>query len=345
VTWEFIAAAKRLVAGDWVLPSAEIPVGPGDSTVRLLSLSGSSLYDPDVENPEEPPVDLRIPAGWVVLQDENFNSSAWTTATGAHPSSALWNQRMGLGTGVAGGSTTNLNDTYLFDKGNGDRCLRFRMPAGYNDKGTTMWANLPSTVNGHPIDEAIFEYSIKFVGNWDPWGWGGKLPGLGGVRPGASVSAPSGGNGGTDGWSGRLMWIGRDAGGGGPYSGSRGSRKNIGLYYNYGFDQVEKDPPTAYGDNGWFNTPASQDTFKSDVWHKVRIHYRLNTVGQANGFVQVKLDSQVVYEKRTWRPRNRTDIHIGQVWWHFFRGGNDADWSVATEEDILIDNVLLVTPA
>lgn len=335
----FWPGLRRFFAGMWVTAGLDAAPPATDSTVRLRGLSIVSQWvDP---GPEDPPADPRIPVGWVALMDENFNSG-WSTADNANPTAALWNSKMSMGTGVAGGSVSNLQDVTLLNKGGGDRCLRFKLPKDYTDKGTTMWANIPGT-----HDEAIFEYSLRFSDFLPYWGWGGKLPGLGGVAPGTSVGYPSGGQyGGSLGWSGRMMWIGKDSTGDSPYDSHVVSpRKNIGLFYNYGFDQIEKSSPTAYGDNDWFNTPAGVDTFKSNQWHKVRIHYRLNTVGQANGFLQIKLDGVVVKERTAWRPRNATNVHITQVWWHIFRGGNTADWGVATDEYVDIDDVLVAVPA
>lgn len=276
--------------------------------------------------------------GWLTLLNESFND--WTSGNDTTPpSTGYWNSRMGMGTGVGGGGSVNLQNVRLKDLGGGQKCLRFVLPANGvpSNKGTTMWCQMPQTVS-----EAVLEYDVRFASPFSPFGWGGKLPGLGGVDmvAGVSPSRPSGGNGPsiTDGWSGRLMWIGRATNGTSSYNTLLGTRSNRGLLYTYGYDGAGQ-----YGDNDWF-TPAG-DSFVPGTWHHLRIHYRLNSLGQANGFLAVQIDGAVVYTESTWMPRNvNANVRISHLWMHIFRGGDTSDWSTPTEEYVDIDNLRITVP-
>lgn len=314
--------------------------GAGGRTLAVDILDNVGITDP---------VTADIPASstWDVLFDQQF--TGWSTTTGANPSVTEWNQKMGMGTNNTGPTTSDkvqassggLADIFMMDKGGGDRYLRFRLPAGFTDKGTQLWCNLPVQP-----DEAILEYDIRFEHDFNPWGWGGKLPGLGGVDKTTNTTPgyPSGGTHIpplTQGWSGRQMWVGRDAGGASSYSSFVGTRPVRGLFYGYGYDQVSR-----YGDNGWYNTATSSSgSWVSGTWHHMKIHYKLNTVGLANGESETWIDGVSVYRDTTWQPRNNSNVHISHLWMHLFRGGDTAEWGVATDEYIDIDNIKISIPA
>lgn len=285
------------------------------------------------------------PSAWDVLLDQIFDD--WTSGDNTTPpSTSYWNSKMGMGTGVGGGSTTNLQDVRLFDLGSGAKCLRFVLPANFSDKGTTMWCQFPRLVN-----EAKLDYRIRFSpgpssgGDWAPWGWGGKLPGLGGVDMvgGTSPGYPSGGNGPTitTGWSGRLMWVGRAGDGSSSYSTTLGTRPNLGLLYTYGYDGIGQ-----YGDNRWFATATpSTGSWQSGVWHDMHIHYRMNNLGVADGYLLCTIDGVTVYETSTWMPRNtNANVQISHLWVHIFRGGDTASWGIPTDEYVDIDSMRITTP-
>lgn len=281
---------------------------------------------------------------WTPILNEVFDD--WTSGSSTTPpSTSYWNSQMGMGTGVGGGGTTNLKNTRLLDLGGGAKSLRFVLPANGvpSDKGTTMWCQFPSTQL-----EAILEYDVRFGINssdFSPWGWGGKLPGLGGVDmvAGTSPGKPSGGNGPTisDGWSGRLMWIGRAANGTSSYNTQLGSRPNRGLLYTYGYDGVGQ-----YGDNRWFDTSTTATgSWVAGTWHHMLVQYRMNSLGVADGYLLAQIDGVTVYETATWMPRGvNANVRISHLWMHCFRGGDTTEWSVATEEYVDIDNLVITIP-
>lgn len=284
---------------------------------------------------------------WTPILNETFDD--WTSGDGSTPpSTSYWNGQMGMGTGVGGGGTVNLQNVRLPTVSGADKCLRFILPANGvpSNKGTTMWCQFPT-----PVLEAVLEYDVRFQpgsssgGDWAPWGWGGKLPGLGGVDmvAGTSPSKPSGGNGPviTDGWSGRLMWVGRAGDGTSSYNTTLGARPNRGLLYTYGYDGVSQ-----YGDNRWFDTSASNvGSWVTGTWHHIRVHYRMNNLGLADGYLQAQIDDVTVYETSTWMPRNtNANVRISHLWMHIFRGGDTAEWSVPTEEYVDVDNMVITIP-
>ncbi len=181
---------------------------------------------------------------------------------------------------------------------------------------------------GKEVDNACMSYDIKFDSNFD-WSLGGKLPGLGGVRPGVSPGTPTGGgNPGDKGWSGRMMWLG-------PKAYSWAGPNNMAVSYMYSPDQK-----STYGDNLRWNK-----AFKAGVWHKVKQCYVMNTLGQADGVLRSWMDGVLVYEDTHYVYRTHPDVHIGYMYWAVFRGGADVAWAGARASNIEFDNVVVTTSA
>ena len=315
-------------------------VMPGQ-TFRLAELSGSVVTVAPPPPPPPPPPGKN----WMYVLNEDF--SGWPTALGGTPTQALWNDRLGMGTNNTGVSTSQkvtgtqaALDTYvrITDGGSGrGKVLTMRLPAnsGSSNKGGTFWCNMP---NPQTVDECIMEYDFRFRGQTpaDPfgpyWGYGGKLPGMGGVVRGTSPGQPSGCKAvDTVGWSGRQMWWGKNAAGKAPY-GAVGSRANLGIHYSYDWKRVD-----TCGDNLTYNSAGN--SFKDQTWQSMRVHYKLNTPGQANGLLEVFLDNVLVRQVTNWEPRNRSDLHISHFWLHCFRGGNDSLWGVPRETAVDYDNI------
>src|SRR6187399_1386303 len=103
------------------------------------------------------------------------------------------------------------------------------------------------------VDEAAIQYDVRFAGNFD-WGWGGKLPGLGGAIDGAQPGIAAGcAAGSSTAWSGRGMWITP-----GSYGSVQGSNEWIGYMYN--FDKKE-----TCGDN-----IRTGKALVANQWHTVK---------------------------------------------------------------------------
>ena len=192
-------------------------------------------------------------------------------------------------------------------------------PAGNN--GGTFFIPLPRVVNN-----ACMRYNIRFDSKFD-WSLGGKLPGLEGVAPGVAPSAPTGGNyAGSQGWSGRLMWLG-------PKAYSWAGPVNQAVSYMYNPRQT-----TSYGDNVRWDK-----AFVAGRWHTVKVCYRMNTVGHANGRLRSWMDGVKVVDNTSYVYRSRSDVGISHIAWHVFRGGDSSNWAGSRTSYIYIDNVRITT--
>jgi len=176
------------------------------------------------------------------------------------------------------------------------------------------------------VDNACISYDVKFDERFD-WDMGGKLPGLGGVRQGVSPGTPTGGgNPGDKGWSGRMMWLS-------PESFSWAGPTDQMVSYMYGPRQKDY-----YGD-----TVRWGKSFAAGKWHKVRMCYRMNTVGKANGLLRAKLDGRRVLNITNHVYRTRNDVHISHLYWVVFRGGATDTWAGERDSYIDFDNVRVTT--
>lgn len=329
----------------------------GLSASQVVLAGAWGMQDVVVAPPPPPPPPLPG-TEWVYVLNDDF--TGWSTPIGGIPTAAEWNSRLGMGTNNTGSNTSQkvsagqaALDQYvrIVDGGSGGgvtnrgKVLSFLLPAnsGSSNKGAQLWCNMP---NPQDCDECILEYDLRFRGAtpdlpFGPeWGYGGKLLGMGGVVRGTGPGQPSGCKTPDDvGWSGRQMWWGKNATGKAPYS-AVGSRKNLGLYYSYDWKRVDQ-----CGDNLAYKTPTtSTDSFRDQTWHSLRIHYRLNTPGLADGFMQVMLDGVEVRVVYNWQPRTRADLHITHLWMHIFRGGNDTTWGVSRNTRIDIDRLRISRP-
>ncbi|HET8589283.1 MAG TPA: hypothetical protein VFM01_06575 [Nakamurella sp.] len=228
---------------------------------------------------------------------------------------------------MGGGVSTwapNYDDMSIVGDGSGGRAVRTTLKAG-----TTL--SLPSGQNGAvlPIelpgtyDKACVSYRVRFDSQFD-WSLGGKLPGLLGVAPGVPPSAPAGGHPTSDGWSGRIMWVGPEA-----YSWAGSTNMAISYMYHPGQSSI-------YGDNIRWNT-----AFQRGVWHQVKQCYTMNTIGRSDGVLQAWIDGSLVVDLHNFVYRTNTDVHINYLEWDVFRGGGTLDWAGSRTGYIDIDNMLV----
>ena len=225
--------------------------------------------------------------------------------------------RTAMGVGAGGGSSTVARTSIVSAAGHG-QVMRQHFHAGQfgPSDGITFFAPLKQQV-----DDSTLDYDIRFVG-FD-WGWGGKLPGLGGVNSSVSPSTPTGGNGPTDnGWSGRMMW---DT----PSSYTGHLSPDEGLAYMYHPTQTDN-----YGDNVWWHA-----SYTAGAWHHVKVRYKMNTVGASNGILQIWLDGTQVVNISNFVYRTRTDVHISHLYWHLFYGGATKSWAPKVDTNIDVDNL------
>lgn len=188
------------------------------------------------------------------------------------------------------------------------------IPSGNN--GANFFMPLPAG-----LDRACMQYDIKFDGAFD-WSLGGKLPGLEGVAPGIAPSAPTGGHPTSEGWSGRMMWVGPDA-----YSWAGSTNMAVSYMYHPGQE-------SQYGDNIQWKKP-----FVAGRWHTVKQCYAMNTVGKANGVLQAWMDGTAVIDRHDFVYRTDAQVHINYIVWALFRGGNTTEWAGSRDGYVDIDNV------
>jgi hypothetical protein len=151
-----------------------------------------------------------------------------------------------------------------------------------------------------PGRDYLFEYRVRFEGDF-PWTKGGKLPGLaGGNRPTGCVDVNGGG------FSARMMWKG-----GGALVG-----------YTYDLDQM----------TGCGNSLATGFSFKAGQWYRIKERVRINTGKNGDGVLQIWVDDRLVLDKKdmAWMneaPANRIDL----VLFHAFFGGSTQGWAPARD--------------
>ncbi|MFZ1812572.1 MAG: polysaccharide lyase [Candidatus Saccharimonadales bacterium] len=200
------------------------------------------------------------------------------------------------------------------------------------------WGIVTNTPLTQPVDEATLTYDIRFAynaaaPNGFDWVWGGKLPGLGGIRPGYG-NPPTGGSPSPNGWSGRGMWITK-----GSYPSVAGTNEFISYIY---------DPTQAPGNYG--QNRRTGKAFVADQWHTVTQYYKMNTIategvsGNTNGVHRVWFDGQLVYENTAQVFRIYEAAKITHLLWHMFYGGGDYNWAPSYDSDIDIDNLRITTP-
>ena len=195
---------------------------------------------------------------------------------------------------------------------------------------TSLAANTFGTANGSAftvplpaaVDYACMSYDVRFDANFD-WSYGGKLPGLQGINPQTGV-APAGGTRQSDGWSGRLMWLGSGA-----YKWA--GPNNMAVSYMYNPNQ-----PDNYGQNLQWNKE-----FVRNTWHSVKECYTMNTPGKADGVLQAWMDGTLVQDNHAFVYRLSASVHANQIGWSLFRGGNTAAWAGTRNGYVDIDNLVV----
>ena len=175
-------------------------------------------------------------------------------------------------------------------------------------------------------DSACVSYDVRFAAGFD-FSAGGKLPGLVGVAPGVSPSAPEGGGSTKHGWSGRIMWLGskmwkfvRDA-----------KKSNMVVTYFYHPGQERK-----YGDNVSWGT-----SFGNGRWHTVKQCHVMNTVGKADGVLQTWFDGRLLVDDHEVVYRTDPNVHITHFDWSIFRGGDSATWAGKKTGYVDMDNLTI----
>jgi len=166
--------------------------------------------------------------------------------------------------------------------------------------------------------EALFSYRVMFEEGWE-WMKGGKLPGLfGGV--GDLSYRCSGGR--QDErcqcFSLRLMW--RTAGKGEIYAYIPLNDTNR--------DRLLEVPPESHENSEYgFSVGRGAFKFPKGAWTAIAERVKLNTVGQADGEIQLWINGTSVINISGLILREEEESHIKGVHFQTFFGGNKSDWA------------------
>lgn len=276
----------------------------------------------------------------------------FSTLTVANPVSNA-NMWYVVGAQNIGNNTVTFDEVSVVTDGS-DKVLEFFNAANLfidsspDPAGMSMWAPLSQSAN-----EATIKYSIKWltptgtVGAANPWGKGGKLPGLCGTRPGQGVNPPSGGSPSIYGWSARNMWITPAAGFSG--EGPRSPVELVGYLYH------PQQAAGSFGINkrtgvGWLGTGG----VALDAWVDVEMYHKMNTVTTegsatppADGIysifwtppggsrTRVFHDTAVIY--RRYAAANATHLAMDKYY-----GGGDATWAPTGDTRMRFKNLQII---
>ena len=170
---------------------------------------------------------------------------------------------------------------------------------------------------GYEPEELHFRYYLRFADDWTPRR-GGKLPGFGGTygRAGWGGRPVDG----TDGWSARGLFKGRENG-----------RTPIG-FYCYHMDMNGR-----YGSN-WVWDREDLGFLENNRWYCIEQYVRLNTPGQGDGILRAWVDGKLAFEKTDVRFRAVETLRIESVWINVYLGGT---WTAESDHHLYLDEVVI----
>lgn len=267
-----------------------------------------------------------------VLIDQNFDD--WNLG---QPTSTYWNSKWNPG--GSSGDSGQMDSHNIVANPEGGRMMRVLLLANSDGTASGTGMNIPFAPQTRVKVSYRFRFTSTVSGGTFDLGGGGKTPGPGGHHSSVPSSDPTGGNYPGD-WSfcGRQMWVTKKT-----YS----SRSNgEGLFYYAGYDQSDKtdDGPgtsnRAYAQNIYWGLT---NVITVGVWHTIEITYQVNDVGVANGIIKTVYDGKTVVSSTTKQMRNRSDVFINKLYWHWFLGGSGVNWEVPENQWVDVDWMRVVT--
>lgn len=169
---------------------------------------------------------------------------------------------------------------------------------------------------GKGYEAATLTYKIKFHKDFN-FVRGGKLPGLVGGNPPTGSKAADGKNG----WSARYMW--RDNGAAIAYTQH--------VYSGRKYNGKEEDR------DYWYHN-GQRFIFKRDQWYTIEQKIELNTPNQKDGILEIRVDGQLVKQRKDIMFRRTDKLQIDQLYFSTFYGGSESSWQPLKDETIYFDD-------
>lgn len=193
-----------------------------------------------------------------------------------------------------------------------------------------------------PTTRAAFAYEVFFPSNFD-FVKGGKLPGF---SLGTGTESATGGDWKDDAGSVRIMWRENGQAIGYvylPLEVSKKGKTRDGTILAQGKD-FQDASEGALGKHAGIDLFFKKRTglkFKKGVWNKVKVEVKLNSIGNADGYIEITVNDEtrraedIVFRKSD-------DINLNLVLSQAFFGGSSKDWAAKKIEKISFRNFELV---
>lgn len=280
-------------------------------------MTAGILYDLGGFDPDEPDGNVASRSGASVLWDGTFADTDWQSTWGLVVDNYA---NYTVGTFAEAGDATCMKATVAAD----------------TEFGIAMWFDFdqmsPAVAT---VDECYLTYRVFFRPGYQfthATGGGGKLPGLQGHLTTAARTSNGGGVRDLDGWSGRLLFTA--AGGCSAY-----------LYV--------PSPTSAAHPYGWakpFRVDPSDDLSDamlfSEGWNTIRLHYKMNTPGVADGWMRGWINGDLGLDYRTieYRDADHPTLGINGIRGQWYFGGGQDDYPPQDERLYLGDVALTTAP-
>ena len=198
-----------------------------------------------------------------------------------------------------------------------DGRLKCTVDAGTYKKGIQSGGNLATD-----YDELYMTYEFEFANGFD-FVLGGKMPGLSG-RPGSTGSHADGCNpqGQDGGFSCRMMF--------------RPDGQLEGYFYH-------EDQPGSCGHQISFLDGAENYKVRKGTRYLMEIRVIMNTTGNRDGIVEVKINGVQVLRKANFRFSNNSSHGINHKFIQMWHGGNSSSWAPSQDSVFFMNHMTIST--
>ncbi|MDU0355078.1 hypothetical protein RS130_15270 [Paraglaciecola aquimarina] len=81
--------------------------------------------------------------------------------------------------------------------------------------------------------------------------------------------------------------------------------------------------------------------FKTEQWHTLTQHIRVNDMNESNGVLKVWIDGKKRLDRNNIRFRGQPTALIDSFYFSTFHGGNSAEWGPKTNSSAYFDNFII----